>query len=580
MATKAERLLKKARALAGKGRREKALGYYRTACELEPLDPALWIERATVAGVGGEAVDTLFHAADLYARAGMRKQAADIAARVLQLDGKHSGARRFVKMLKPRVEPEVAAAPVPEPEPSPAPKPARPVKKKKRKRRPSKIRVPADGLAADVEASYDAIEIADAAAEAAEAAATPVAATKPEGIAAVEPVVTPEPEPVPEPEPEPVPEPEPEPVTEPEPASEPDEESERKFVAAPEPNLDAMPTREPKPPRVTPSELMQRRPPTREYKVGRTTGRIALAELALAADAAEAAEFELDEHSRELHVVQAVAATIGASPLLSELDSDLVRYLIEVGSIAHCTEGRALFMEGESGSSLYLILSGSVYVEREDVETGEIRRLATLRPGAFFGEMALLTDAPRSATVRAASDSMLLEVSRDDVRKLIEREQRVLTLLMRFFRARLVGTLMATSALFKPFSPEARRRLVTRFKLREVPADYIVLKKGDRSDGLYVVLVGELAAIVPEETKILGYLGPGDMFGEMSLIEKKPAMATIRTESRSWVLRLPAQDFAELSEQHPEMLERIRDVVAKRREQNRMTLGEPSVTPV
>jgi CRP-like cAMP-binding protein len=136
-----------------------------------------------------------------------------------------------------------------------------------------------------------------------------------------------------------------------------------------------------------------------------------------------------------------VASTLTSSPLLSELDSDLVRLLIDVGKLVHRGEEEIVFRQGDAGSSLYLILAGEVAViwEGSGKVRGETKELARLRPGAFFGEMALLTNTSRSATVLATKSSDFLEISRRSVRALIDREPRVLKLLMRFFRARLVG---------------------------------------------------------------------------------------------------------------------------------------------
>jgi nitric-oxide synthase len=64
--------------------------------------------------------------------------------------------------------------------------------------------------------------------------------------------------------------------------------------------------------------------------------------------------------------------------------------------------GQAVFHQGDRGDRLYLILSGRAQVERTD--GGERRILAELLPGQFFGELAILHDAPRNATVAAADD--------------------------------------------------------------------------------------------------------------------------------------------------------------------------------
>jgi len=295
---------------------------------------------------------------------------------------------------------------------------------------------------------------------------------------------------------------------------------------------------------------------------------------ARALNGGSASEIPLDEDDApaKLDVVQAVASTLSASPLLSELDSDLVRQLIDCSRLVHKQTGELVFRQGELGSSLYLILAGEVAVQTgTEAKKEPSRELARLRPGAFFGEMALLTNGPRSATVVALKPSDFLEVSRKAVRELVDRDPRVLKLLMRFFRARLVGTLLQTSPLFRGFSREERRDLVARFRLRETAADYPVIKEGDQTEGLFVVLVGRLEVLQGDVR--LGALGPGDVFGEMSLLEDGQAMATVRTRGRAWVLLLPKDDFLAVVERHPELREQLAVLAGDRRQRNRATLA-------
>ncbi|MCB4801037.1 NTE family protein [Methylobacterium brachiatum] len=73
--------------------------------------------------------------------------------------------------------------------------------------------------------------------------------------------------------------------------------------------------------------------------------------------------------------------------------------------------GRTLFEQGETGDALYTLVSGAVGVSTRD-HHGVQTRIARLRPPAIFGEMALLSDAPRAATVTALRESQFLCLTR------------------------------------------------------------------------------------------------------------------------------------------------------------------------
>src|SRR5712692_9264565 len=76
--------------------------------------------------------------------------------------------------------------------------------------------------------------------------------------------------------------------------------------------------------------------------------------------------------------------------------------------------GTSVVRQGEVGDAAYLVQSGRVEVVLQ-ADDGAEQRLATLRPGTIFGETALLTQAPRNATVRALEPCQLLVLHRDDL---------------------------------------------------------------------------------------------------------------------------------------------------------------------
>ncbi|WP_317205077.1 cyclic nucleotide-binding domain-containing protein [Janthinobacterium sp.] len=71
-----------------------------------------------------------------------------------------------------------------------------------------------------------------------------------------------------------------------------------------------------------------------------------------------------------------------------------------------------IFDEGEEGQALYMVMSGRVLISRQ--HEGAAETLAELTPGAFFGDLALLDDSPRSAQARACGDCALAVFFRAD----------------------------------------------------------------------------------------------------------------------------------------------------------------------
>lgn len=499
------------RELAARGDHRQALRGYRELCERDPYDPDLWLERASVAEAAGlvdDAVEALLHVLDLYADTGMA-EAIDMAERVLELDPAHGQARRFLEMHAPDREPAPAG---PDGDPDRAPDGDD----------PAAARVPG-GADSVPEPIWDTVPMH-----------VPSAGSL--GLPVARPIFDSVPMPMPA--------------------------SDSVAMPAPRPVDLSGPVALPRIASLRETARTQPAPPGDPDD---------LATLASGAPARAAALPRSGRHRAAAHMI----AGLRSSPLLDVLDQNALDFALESGQVRHVQRGEAVIRQGERGDSLFLVLEGSVDVERYHPVLAMIVRLSTLTAGAFFGEQSLVAGVARSATVRARRETAVLELGRDTVLALARMNDQVLVTLMRFFRARLVGTVMATSPLFHPFSADERRAMVGRLRLRELPPQDIVLRQGNVGDGLYVVLIGTLVAFVSDElgrARRLGVLGPGDIFGEMSLIRDEPAMASIGTHTRSWILRLPKEDFHEVVAGHPEVLDQLADIAAIRHARNRDVL--------
>ena len=100
-------------------------------------------------------------------------------------------------------------------------------------------------------------------------------------------------------------------------------------------------------------------------------------------------------------------------------------------------EGATVFRQGDPGGSLYVIRAGRVRVLKES--NGRRRMVTTLGPGDFFGELAVVTGQPRSATVEVTEDAELLRVPADKLEEMISGRGEVAIRLIRHLAERLDG---------------------------------------------------------------------------------------------------------------------------------------------
>lgn len=255
-----------------------------------------------------------------------------------------------------------------------------------------------------------------------------------------------------------------------------------------------------------------------------------------------------------------------ATPLFEHLPPSSLRHLIAHVDFVELAAGEELFRQGDDGTKLYVVVEGRVSIVKETDGQGEVA-LGEMREGDFLGEVGLVTQQPRSATVRALVDSELLAISRKLVIEMIKDEPSVLTVLLRFLRERLINDLIKTSPLFAPFLNEQRHELIRRFGFLEVDAGTKLVRQGEHSPALFVVLAGNLTVNRVEgdgETRELATMHSGGIFGEMSLLAQSEAVATVQAESKCLLLELPKDVFRETIMTHPQVLAFVGDLASER----------------
>ncbi|HEY6909515.1 MAG TPA: cyclic nucleotide-binding domain-containing protein [Myxococcales bacterium] len=253
-------------------------------------------------------------------------------------------------------------------------------------------------------------------------------------------------------------------------------------------------------------------------------------------------------------------------PLFDDLSQDaFVELVNKVGYHRH-PAGERIIRDGDPGRSFFVIVEGKVRVSKRTKDGNELT-LAHLGEGAFFGEMALLSGAPRTANVVAEEDTELLEVTDVVLRQLATKYPQVINSLKNFYRQRLLNNVMAISPLFKDFDPSERKAIVEKFRMKRATAGEVLIREGSNSDGLYVVLHGAVQVSTRKDGKEieLARLSEGEIFGEMSLLTRKPATATVSSRGNVLVLRLPRENFQELVVTHPQILELVSDLTDQRK---------------
>ena len=147
-------------------------------------------------------------------------------------------------------------------------------------------------------------------------------------------------------------------------------------------------------------------------------------------------------------------------PLLEGIPEEPRRRVLAAGRLRRFDRGEVIFHEAVPGDSLHLIAKGRVAI-RVNTPIGDVATLAVLGPGDFFGELALLGPASRTATVVALEKAETVSIHRDTFETLKREHPAVETFLTGVLGAqvrRLSGQVL--EALFVPAEKRVVRRLV------------------------------------------------------------------------------------------------------------------------
>jgi CRP/FNR family cyclic AMP-dependent transcriptional regulator len=125
-----------------------------------------------------------------------------------------------------------------------------------------------------------------------------------------------------------------------------------------------------------------------------------------------------------------------ALPIFETLDDECLRPIMKVASLRSIPRHTVVLHAGDSTDNIYFVLSGSLKVQVSDEDGREVI-LSKLGPGELFGEMGVLDDNPRSATVLAVEPSEVVVMGKTDFKKCLADNPDVSLFIMRNLTRRL-----------------------------------------------------------------------------------------------------------------------------------------------
>jgi cAMP-dependent protein kinase regulator len=257
------------------------------------------------------------------------------------------------------------------------------------------------------------------------------------------------------------------------------------------------------------------------------------------------------------------------------LTAPALRDLIAAFEVSVVKSGEQVIRQGAAGAEAFVLARGELEVVREHPGADSVL-LARLGSGALFGEMALLSRAPRAASVVVARPSIVLAIRADALDQVAARSPEVGKTVAAYCQKRMVANLVRTSPLLGPLSAGERQALIERFSARTFETGERLIVQGKQADGLYVVASGEVSVVRQdgEDDIVVAQLGVGEVVGEVSLVFRRASNASVVADHPTVALHLPSSRFMEIVREHPTLLAQLYELAVVRDEETSSIAAE------
>ncbi len=267
-----------------------------------------------------------------------------------------------------------------------------------------------------------------------------------------------------------------------------------------------------------------------------------------------------------------VEKTLKKLPVFAQLPAKFFHQLQSHLQPHQLKAGETLFRQGDQSTDMFIVTDGKVKVVLPDKHGRELV-LDEYGPGQFIGELALLSQQPRTTTIVATKPTSLLKLSRETFLQVLETatETKLDSLedLQRHLRQQYKIQLLKRMDWFAAMPEEELTIVANKTETKRFKRNDLLFHRGDMGDAFYIIIQGWVSAFVTSPTGsriVLNHLGPGEIFGEMALLEDKPRSATIMAITPLEVLTLDQNEFLAILQNHvPIALETLRILSSKLR---------------
>jgi len=235
-----------------------------------------------------------------------------------------------------------------------------------------------------------------------------------------------------------------------------------------------------------------------------------------------------------------IQVSISNNFLFKNLDEEQYTDVVNAMSEKRAVNGDIVIKQGGVGDFFYVVETGTLDIFISKNGNPPIK-VGDYGPGASFGELALMYNAPRAATIVATSDCILWALDRITFRKiLMENTSR---------KRKMYEIFLEEVPLLQSLEPYERHKIADALESVTYNDGEIVIKQGDVGENFYLMESGEATVLQEDDQGVvheISTLHKGEYFGELALLTDKPRAATIKAKGKIKCATLGKKAFTRL----------------------------------
>ncbi|KAL2610561.1 hypothetical protein R1flu_029134 [Riccia fluitans] len=275
-----------------------------------------------------------------------------------------------------------------------------------------------------------------------------------------------------------------------------------------------------------------------------------------------------------------IRAVLQKSCLFQHVDQEQLETIVEAVEEVHFNEGDVIINQGEPGDNFYCIEMGAAEAWITKPGSKRPEKVKQYSSGETFGELALLHNAPRAATVKASTDCVLWAVDRSTFRAIIMTTTR--------HKREMYESFLKEVPLLKSLNNYERATIADVLEPEYFGAQHNIVVEGGKGDKFYLIEEGEAEART--QGKVVMHYKRGDYFGELALLNDAPRAATVTTLTKCKVasvnrdqfkakFRFTAPDGLQSRIVVQRLLGKLEDIMQRKKENYEKMNAESAVSP-